>query len=292
MNRTFSRLSAWVAFVGVLNLAAGCAITRYYKTGDIEGQINQLYGGIDGNLGRLESDYASKKAFLDGAKQTGADPTKSPYDALTALFSEMESLREICRRDGATARAEASHLAKAIAGKSRVTSEDPAYGEVGKFENRSEELTNLLNGSFGRYTEKSNQFSRLANEVRVFSVEVAKFGNQLKTAIGDIDRQCALVDAKIADAERTLRAPSVPKREERLTLLTTLKDDVAKIRSVQGELETFQKSFLDLSKGQKSIVVGPHLPHDDLFMSLLGVQNRAMAAVADFNAKVDSFNKL
>jgi hypothetical protein len=270
----------------------GCTITRYYKTGDIDGQIGQLNGQIDGNLARLEADYAAKKAFLDSAKQTGADPTKAPYDALTANLVEMGKLREASIRDSATARAEGAKLSKAIAGRPRVDSNDPAYPEIGKFEKRSEELMGNLNASFGRYTASSNRFSKLANESRVFTVDVASFDGQLKTAIGSIDHQCTAVESKIGDTEKKLQQPAVDKREARLALVTGMKDDVAKIRGIQGDLESFQKSFLAISKGQKSITVGPHLPHHDFFMSLNEVQTRAGAAVASFNGKVEAFNKL
>ncbi len=270
----------------------GCAITRYYKTGDIEGQINQLYAAIDGNVARLEADYAAKRIFLEGAKKTGADPTKPPYDGLTADFVEMGKLRDASVRDGATARAEALRLAKAIGGKPRVTSDDPAYTEIGKFEKRSDELTKMLNESFGRYTEKSNQFSKLANESRVFPVDVPAFSTQLRTAITEIDRQCGEVGRKIGEVEGTLKKTNMPKREERLGLIEGMKGDVVKIRASQGELVTFEKSFLGIARGQKTIVVGPHLPHHEFFMSLADVQTRVGASVASFNGKVDAFNRL
>ncbi len=281
-----------VLFLVAALSVTGCSITRYYKTGDIDGQIGQLNGQIDGNLSRLETDYAAKKAFLESANQTGADPTKAPYDALTANFVEMTKFRDASVRDSATTRAEGAKLSKAIAGRPRVDSNDQAYPEIGKFEKRSEELMGNLNASFGRYTESSNRFTKLANETRVFTVDVGTFDGQLKTAIGSIDQQCTAVETKIGDTEKKLKPPSVDKREERLALVTGMKDDVAKIRGIQGDLESFQKSFLAISKGKKAITVGPHLPHHDFFMSLNEVQTRAGAAVTSFNGKVDAFNKL
>jgi hypothetical protein len=123
-------------------------------------------------------------------------------------------------------------------------------------------------------------------------VEVADFDSKLNAAIREIDRQCTEVDKKIGLAERALGKSDPAKRENRLELLKGMRADIVKVRGSQSELEAFQKSFRTLSKGRKAIVVGPHLPHHDLFLSLAGVQARTGEAVASFNAKIDAFNKL
>jgi hypothetical protein len=271
---------------------SACTITRYYKTGDLQNQVNGLNGQIDGNVAKLEADYQTKQKFLDGAKATGADPAKAPYDSLYKEFRELGAFRDATLHDAAAARAQNQKLTALIGGRGRVNSSDPAYAEIGDYEKSAQSAAKTLNASFGAYTAHANLFAAHANATEVFTVDVPSFTKQLATAIGSMDSQCAAVDAKIGDANQTLKKPALPKREERLTLLAGMRDDVTKIRASRDDLATFQSRFLAVSKGKTSIVVGPHLPHHKLFLSLSGITDETGKAVASFNGKVDVFNKL
>lgn len=275
-----------------LLMASGCAITRYYKVPDVDRQIGVMNGQIDAGVAKMNADYDSKKTLLDGAKKSGANLGNPPFSSLSSLLKQMAADRDAATAKANDARAESTALSKSIAGRQRVMSNEPEYDKVSGFQKRSETLNQDLNQVFTHYTDHSNEFVKTANENKIFPIDVAQFNGQLRTAIGDIDRQCSQVESKIQEYETKIRSSQVSKREERIGLLEQMRGDVKTIQDTKGDLTSFQKNFESEVKGRKTFVVGPHLPHADLFQTFSGVQDKVNQAVTRFNAKVAAFNAL
>ncbi len=287
-NRIFGHLITLAIFVSL----SACAITRYYPTGDLNGQLAAMRTLIDSNLAKVNADFDEKRKFIEGAKKSGADLTQAPFPAITESFTVMTKSREQTFSESVIARSEIDAFTSSIAGRDRITSDDPAYSKIQSFEKTSEKMSDRLGKSFKAYQEVSNHFTAVAKESRLLPVDVASFDAQLKTTLSEIDRQCGLVEKKLPEAEKAASTGDPSKREARKSLLVGMREDVAKIRGTQGELEAFRSSFLIASKGQKSYLVSPKHPQYELFQSLNGVRDRANAAATAFNAKVDALQKI
>ncbi len=271
-----------------LVMISACAITRYYRAPDLEGQLRGMRTVIDGNLAKVDSDYEEKRRFLESAKQGGADFSQSPFPKLAAQFASMTEAKMRSQNTAKRAREDLDALSKHLAGRDRVTSEDPAFGHIQRFEKSSEKLNSEVAASFSAYAESSRRFSELARESRLIPVDVPAFDLKLKKVIAEIDAQCALAERKIPEAEKLASAGSSSRDAERGHLLGEMRTEVVKIRGIQSDLETFRRSFLAASKGKSAYLVSPQHPDYPLFESLRGIQDRANSAVAAFNAKADS----
>lgn len=263
---------------------SACTITRYYKAGSFRSQLTKLDQQMNSGYTRLQGDYQLKeKAMAQGG---------SSLDSLKPAFAHLGALKGQAEQEVIGMNESMSKIQAAIAGKSKITSKDPAFKELESFQDDSQKRLKRINQLFEQYTTEANGFNGNLKALGVYPVDVAGFDERLGVLIASLDSQCGTVEKKIGETEQKVRQRNDEKVGQRLQLLEAMRQDVAGLRGVRDELQTFQGQFRKATKGQASFLVTPSHPRFALFQSFSSVEEKAKGIVTGFNQRVEQFNQL
>lgn len=272
----------------ILFTSASCSLSRYYETADLNRDLSALTTELDSNVSRMNADFEEKKRWMESIQANGADLGRTPFRELTDTFQTMQSTRQEALKRGQKIRSESIRVSFAVQNKSRLKSSDPEFAEVTSFVKRSEGLSEELNQQFSQYEKQSSQFVTWAKKHSIYTIEIAPFKAQLKSAILEVTKQSDLAETKIQQQQEVATQGSLARRE----LLAQLRNEIQEIRAARDELLDFEKSFETIAPNRGLLVVGPHLPHAKLFSQLTAVQSRARQAAARFNASAAKYSEL
>ncbi len=148
------------SYLLALLLFTSCSTARYYQGPAVSQELRKNATSLELVIVSVESDFNSKKQFMDQFHNNGKDPFI--MENLDQKLAEMEAKREVVISRTAHIRNLNGELIKKVGDKTKIKENDPVFNEIETFASDKDKELNVLMRDFANYRKASEEFEKLA----------------------------------------------------------------------------------------------------------------------------------